>query len=657
MGLFSRFRRQQRHEAAQSSGIAVADGGMLSLLAPAIGTKALENSAFWDCVRQLCMTYATIPLHLYQPEGKGWNKVWDAPAARLMEHPNYYMTGYAWRWCMGVNFELYGVAFAIIERDQRGKATSLWPVSPRDVSRVPLMDGSYGYLYGPTGKVLGEDEMLKVDHMPVGFRDYLSPLAYAVKDVEIATANKDLQRSFFEKGTNLGGLVSVPAGTKQEVKDAIAYKIASKYSGGQNAYKTLVLDDNMKYEPFRFTDGDSKSLIEAQDWSVKEVARRFGVPASWIGDTSNATVGNSEQQGMFLVQYSLQPRMIAWETALKKICDNPRQYWKFNLAALMRGDHAARSAYYHNGIMDGYLSINEVRELEDMPPIEDGDGHYFPLNYTTLDKVGQSTMADPFGSFGASVVRRPANLEEKVLLEKRFGDAVRSVTRSDRSQVERIIRQQVKAELEYLHGNIALAPDELADGFKTWCGEHAGDWGEKYVPVYQDIMARLYPVVRKMVTALGVGTGEADKDSMEAFAAKCAMDMAARHFSSRASEVRKAMAASSDDDKEDAIDGLDDHWTQDVPATEGQNESHRAGQAFNVYLYAALGVQYMHVQAAADACAFCGQIDGRVVAVDGAVIKKGTDLEDPEGNVMHIHRNLKHPPWHSGCNCIVVPGK
>ncbi len=659
MGLLSRFRRQpETRREEQVSGVSLADGGLLSMLAPAIGTKALENSAFWDCVRQLCMTYATMPLHLYQPSGKGWSKVEDSPASRLLSQPNYYMSSYTFRWCMGINFELYGVAFAIIERDRSGRAITLWPVSPRDVTRIPLKDGTLGYLYGPTGVAMGENDILKIDHMPIGFKDYLSPLSYSGKDVEIASANKELQRNFFEKGTSLGGVLTVPAGTKASVKDAIASKIASKYSGGQNAYKTMVIEDGMKYEPFRFSDGDSKNLIEAQDWSVKEVARRFGVPASWIGDTSNSTVGNSEQQGMFLVQYSLQPRMIAWETALKKVADNPRQYWKFNLAALMRGDHAARSAYYHNGIMDGYLSVNEVRELEDLPPIEDGDKHYFPLNYTTLDKVGQDVgNPDPFGLGLNSTRNEKVQLAEKRLLEERFCEAVTNVTKSSRAAIERIIRQQVKAELEFLRDNSTKDPLVIAEDFKAWCRMHENDWGAKYAPVYQDIMARLYPIIQKMVVTLGVGQGNVDPSSMEAFASKCAMDMAGRHFARRERELAGAMAGVGADGVGGAIEDLDDHWTQDVPASESQNESHRAGQAFNVYLYSSLGVTYMHVRANPDACAFCDQIDGRVVAVDGTVIKKGSDISDPEGNVMHVHRNMKHPPWHDGCHCTVVPGR
>lgn len=647
MGWFHR----RKKVSESTTGVSLGSGSALSVLTTQHDYKALENSAFWACIRQLCMAYATMPLHLYRPNGNGWTEIYDSRIAMLMEHPNYYQTGYEFRWSMGFNYELFGVAYAIIERDIQGRIVALYPVSPRNISRVVLADGTLGYCYGPTGQLLGERDILKVSHTPIGYREYLAPLFYADRDVEIASANKQLQKSFFDKGTSLGGVVTVPKGTKKEVKEEISRAIQAGYSGSANAFKTMVIEDSMKYEAFRFSEGDTKNLIDAQGWSVKEVARRFGVPAFWIGDTSNSTVGNSEQQSMTLVTTGLQPRFISWEKALLKIVERPGDRFRFNLRGLMRGDHVTRASFYHNALMDGWMSINEVRALEDLNPIEGGDQHFFPMNYTTIDKVGQTTNNG--WDLNAASHDNSKKLDDKVLRDRAFYRDVTTVTKSSRSKIEAIIRKDMKEAIDWLNEHKDMAADDIISAFKTWAGGKAAEWGESYAEVYKQIMARLYPIVQKQV-----GTDQqVDKDSMEAFASKCGMDAAGRCVSNRVRQVASKLTGASQDDIESDIDELDEHWTQDVPAQESGDETHRAGQAFDVFLYQQLGVQYMHVVASPDACEFCGQVDGKVTSVDGNVIAKGTDLTDPQGNVMHIHRDLAHPPWHTGCRCVVAPGK
>lgn len=654
--MFPFSKKRKKTEATVTTGVSLGNSDILSLLSNGkTDFKALENSAFWDALRQLCMTYATMPLHLYRPDGDGWKEQYDARVIRVIEHPNYYQTGYEFRWCMGFNYELFGVAYAIIERDLGGRIVSLYPVSPRNISRVTLADGTLGYFYAPTGQALGEKDILKISHTPVGYREYLAPLYYADRDVEIAASNKQLQKSFFDKGTSLGGVVTVPKGTKKEVKDEIKNTIQAGYAGSANAFKTMVIEDSMKYEAFRFSEGDTKNLIDAQKWSVEEVARRFGVPASWIGDTSNATVGNSEQQGMYLVTYALQPRFISWETALNdKLVEQPGDRWRFNLKGLLRGDHATRSAFYHNAIMDGWMSINEVRALEDMNPIEGGDQHFFPLNYTTIDKVGQSTGSVWGGDYGTESAKKGGTkLTEKQLADRAFYRDVTTVTKSNRAKVESVIRSSVRECLEWLRDNSTKSPDEIIQGFSDWARGKEGEWGSEFAEIYQAIMARLYPIVKKQVGS----DIEVDKDSMEAFASSVGMGTAGRHIAARIRNVESALKGADPEDVDDDIDGLDEHWNEDVPAQESGDETHRAGQAFDLFLYQQLGVQYTHVVASADACEFCAQLDGKVTSVDGNVLAKGSSLTGPDGNVMHIHRDLSHPPWHAGCRCVIAPGR
>lgn len=637
---------RRKQEQAQ---VSVGSKDFAKLLTGSLEYPALANSAFWSCVTKLCVTYATLPLHLFHDTGHGAEVIRRGGLYELLRHPNRYQTSYQFRFVMAFNFELYGRAYAIIERTILGIPYALYPVSPNAMSWVERADGSYGWICSSTGSFVDSHDVLVLDHYPVGLKNVLSPLEYADGDINVSTHNKDLQDSFFKRGTTIGGTVTVPKGTSQEVKDQIKQMFLSNYSGASNAYSIAVLEDNVKYEPIKLNPSDTNALITAQGWTLQEVARRFGVPPFWVGDLSKATYANSEQQGMDLVTYALQPRMIAWEDGFAALCGEG-EYVKFNLAGLMRGDHATRAAYYHQGIMDGWLSINEVRALEDMNSIgPDGDKHYFPLNYTTIDKVGEGYG----GGYGEKKEQSLSHMEEKKIKEKVFISEVKAVTASSRQKIEKVIRTQLKAEIAYLKSLKGCSASDISTQFAQYCKDHEADYGVEFQPVFEEIMNRLLPIVQKQS---GITSG-VPQNSMDSYACSYANHLAGRLNTSRANAVADKLKGVDDSEVEEDIDDICDDWLANSAPAESDEESHRAGNAFNVYLYASLGIQYMHVAAAADACEFCHEIDGKVVEVNGTVFAKGTDVTDGSGNVRTIHKSMKHPPWHTHCQCVVVPGK
>ncbi len=616
-----------------------------AMLTGSLEYPALANSAFWSCVTKLCVTYATLPLHLYHATDHGAEIIRHGGLYELLRKPNRYQTSYQFRFVMAFNFELYGRAYAIIERTALGVPYALYPVSPNAMSWICKADGSYGWLCSSTGSYVDSHDVLVLDHYPVNLKSVLSPLEYADGDINVSTHNKVLEDSFFKRGTTIGGTVTVPKGTAQEAKDAIKQMFLANYSGASNAYSVAVLEDNVKYEPIKLNPADTNTLITAQGWTLQEVARRFGVPPFWVGDLTKATYANSEQQGMDLVTYALQPRMIAWEEGFSALCADG-EYVRFNLAGLMRGDHATRASYYHQGIADGWLSINEVRALEDMNSIgPEGDKHYFPLNYTTLDKVGEGYVEKKKSSLPP--------MEEKALKEKAFIAEVKAVTSSARQKIEKQIRIQLKAEIAYLKSLAGQSKDAIATQFAQFCKDHEADYGEAFKPVFIEIMNRLLPLIQKQS---GITTG-VPQTSMDNYASSYAAHLAGRLNTSRANDVAAKLATAEDSEVEGDIDDMCDDWLANAAPSESDEESHRAGNAFNVYLYAGLGIRYMHVAASSDACEFCKDVDGKVVEVNGTVFAKGTDVTDGSGNTRTIHKNMKHPPWHTHCSCVVVPGR
>lgn len=623
--------------------------------------KALENSAFWTCLTKLCRTFASLPMGVYQ----GYEEQPASALQYLLDHPCPYMDNYQWRWVMSFNYEMFGIAFAIIERSRSGAPAILWPVSPNTMAWVQE-NGVTGYRYAfGDGGVIPLSDLVVFHNTPVGYHTVLNPSEYATKDINLASSSRELQTKFFDQGTTLGGVLTVPKGTDKKTKDELKAMIQANFSGTRNAYRTMIIEDQMKYEPIRLSQKDTADIQTALGWTTDEVARRFGVPPFFAGDLSKATWGNAEQQGMDLVEYAIQPRAVSWEDALSKLCA-PKQYIKINLRGLMRADHAARAQYYATLVGNGLMKPNEARRLEDLPPVPGGDQLFFPLNYTTLDKVGQTAVYTgteeqarfllQFAKLVAEVMPQASHadthMDERAQRDGLIVEAVNVVSRTNRAKVEKVIRMQLRKEITQMLG-LSGEPDEIVRAFGDYCKSIAADYSKACYPVYQSMGAKLLPAIRK---ATGITT-ELDQQALDNFAAKYADGMAARHSQMRQKELASALKGVGKDSVAQAMKDLGDHWLDVVPAEESSEEVQRAANATNHFIYQQLGVKYMHVVASADTCEFCRSLDGKVVEVSGHVLTKGQNVTDGEGNVRTIERSMAHPPWHTHCTCTIAPGR
>lgn len=646
MGIFRRREKQEESFPVSVGGSGYNDMGLSSK------DQALEDSAFWCCIINLCRTFATLPIHQYGSKGGRREVLQAGIIPRLLRNPCPYLTSYQWRFIMAFNFEMHGAAYAVLERSSVGAVIAMYPVSPNSMAPV-WVKGQLKYRISSTGEHLEAKDVLVLSNTQIGFTTILSPSAYAKKDLQVGRSAKVLQTNYYKRGTTIGGVVTVPKGTDKDVKDQIRVMFSNEFAGEHNSYKVAVLEDMIKYEPIRLTENDSKKLNEAQNWTLQEVCRRFGVPPFFAGDMSKATYANSEQQGTHLVQYSIQPRATSWEGSLNATLCGDGEYIKFSMGGLMRGDHASRSAFYHAAILDGWMTVNEVRDLEDLNPVREGDVLMFPMNYTSLANAIDSK---PYGE-QLEQVSEPGTLTEKRKNDMSFLSEAQAVTRTSRAKIESIIRKQLKAEISEIKRLVATNQGQgiqrILDDFKIYCDKIAKEYGQEYVPVFQGIINRLAPIVQKQVKT---GSDMSD-EAMGSYAAKYAVSMAGRHGMARVSDIQRALAGKPETEAEDAVEDLTQQWIASVPVEESREETQRSGNAFNVFLFASLGVTYMHVVASADACDFCQKLDGQVVEVNGTILDKGSSVDDGAGNVRVISKNMKHPPFHGHCECGVAPGK
>ena len=365
---------------------------------------AMQNTAVYACVRILAEAIAGLPLHVYEYTGNGKQRAPDHPLYYLLhDEPNPEMTSFVFRETMMSHLLLYGNAYAQIIRDGRGNPLALYPLLPSrmEVSRLPNGDLVYSYRRekeesreepagGPV--ILQNREVL---HIPgLGFDGLIgySPIAMAKNAIGMSIATEEYGAKFFANGANPGGVLEHPGVIKdvQRIKD----NWNSQYRGGENAHKIALLEEGLKFHAIGIPP-EQAQFLQTRKFQINEIARIFRVPPHMVGDLEKSSFSNIEQQSLEFVKYTLDPWVIRWEQSLQQSLILPTEkgklFIKFNLDGLLRGDYQSRMTGYATARQNGWMSANDIRELEDMnriDPAEGGDLYLINGNMLPLKDAG-----------------------------------------------------------------------------------------------------------------------------------------------------------------------------------------------------------------------------------------------------------------------------
>nr|WP_156203397.1 phage portal protein [Candidatus Syntrophocurvum alkaliphilum] len=353
---------------------------------------AMQTTAVYACVRILAETLASLPLHTYKRTDKGKEKALDHPLYYLLhDEPNPEMTSFVFRETLMGHLLLWGNAYSQIIRDGRGKITALYPLMPDNMSVNRSDKGEIYYSY----KKEGQEYLLRnyeVLHIPgLGFDGLVgySPIAMAKNAIGMAIATEEYGAKFFNNGANPGGVLEHPAILKDPAKVRDSWN--SVYGGSGNAHKVAVLEEGMSFKPIGIPP-EQAQFLQTRKFQLNEIARIFRIPPHLIGDLERATFSNIENQSIEFVKYTLTPWLSRWEMVLNKALLSPNEkkdyFFKLNVEGLLRGDYKTRMEGYSIGIQNGFLSPNDVRELENMNTIEHGDVYAVNGNMLKLEDIG-----------------------------------------------------------------------------------------------------------------------------------------------------------------------------------------------------------------------------------------------------------------------------
>ena len=370
--------------------------------------SAMQMTAVYSCVRILSEAVAGLPLHLYKyNDNGGKEKAIEHPLYRILhDEPNPEMTSFIFRETLMTHLLLWGNAYSQIIRNGKGEIVALYPLMP---NKMKVDRDENGVLYYEYTHSSDEADTMKnttvrlssydVLHIPgLGFDGLVgySPIAMAKNAIGMAIACEEYGAKFFANGAAPSGVLEHPGVIKdpQRVRDSWQ----STYGGTANAHRVAVLEEGMKYTPISISP-EQAQFLETRKFQINEIARIFRVPPHMVGDLEKSSFSNIEQQSLEFVKYTLDPWVIRWEQALSRALfteeEKTSMFIKFNLEGLLRGDYVSRMSGYATARQNGWMSANDIRELEnlDLIPDEQG-GNLYLINGSMLPLKNAGAFAN-----------------------------------------------------------------------------------------------------------------------------------------------------------------------------------------------------------------------------------------------------------------------
>ena len=370
--------------------------------------SAMQMTAVYSCVRILAEAVAGLPLHVYRyTKDGGKEKAIDHPLYLLLhDEPNPEMSSFVFRETLMTHLLLWGNAYAQIIRNGKNEIVALYPLMPNKMTVDRDENGQLYYTY-----YRGNDEAIKnkelavtlrpsdVLHIPgLGFDGLVgySPIAMAKNAIGMAIACEEYGAKFFANGAAPGGVLEHPGTIKDPQRVRESWQ--STFGGSGNANKIAVLEEGMKYTPIGISP-EQAQFLETRKFQINEIARIFRVPPHMVGDLEKSSFSNIEQQSLEFVKYTLDPWIVRWEQSIMRsllLQSEKKDYFvKFNLEGLLRGDYQSRMNGYAIARQNGWMSANDIRELEnqDRIPAEEG-GDLYLINGNMLPMANAGAFAN-----------------------------------------------------------------------------------------------------------------------------------------------------------------------------------------------------------------------------------------------------------------------
>lgn len=352
--------------------------------------KSLGISTVWRAVNLIASSVASLPLHAYKSQ-EGARVKAGGRAAKLLADPHPDMTPFDLWEIVGAHLLLWGNAYLLLRGTPQDPIAEMWPIHPGrvKVGRLggPTSMGKKIYLVDDS-KVYTDDDILHIPGFGYDGICGVSPIRAARQGIGLALAAEEFGATLFGSNSLATGVLQ----TEQRLTQEQAQQLQARWTARRASlgpYDPIVLGGGLKFDQLSIPPADAQ-FLQSREFQVAEVARMFGIPPHMLMSTEKTTSWGSgiEQMSIGYVVYTLRFILTRIEQRLSRVLRPQAVYARFSVEGLLRGDSAQRSAFYRTMWELGALSTNEIRELEERPPVEGGDVRFRPLNFGELDAAG-----------------------------------------------------------------------------------------------------------------------------------------------------------------------------------------------------------------------------------------------------------------------------
>ncbi|MFE4419787.1 phage portal protein [Streptomyces sp. NPDC056817] len=353
--------------------------------------NSLQLVAVYACQSLIADGISMLPVdHLTKAEGIR-KKVEDRKSPAWIRQPNPHQAGNEFWFRVVASLLSDGNAFIATDRDSRGEVTALYCLHPQDVEIVDGPVGAKEFRVGGEERLFDASQILHIPAFAVpGKSRGLSPLDVAREAIGLGLTAQEFGTRFFEQGTTMAGIIEHPGTPRPDEATLLRDMFRKTHSGVKKSHSVGVLTGGASFKPITIAP-EQAQFLETRRFQKAEIALLYRIPAYLVDSTVTSSWGSGvEEQNKFFVDQTLMPWIVRIEQAVSTFLLPRGEYLRFNVDARLRAKTKDRYEAYAVAINNGFMSRDEARALEDLPPLPNGQGATFvqPLN---MAQIGQQT--------------------------------------------------------------------------------------------------------------------------------------------------------------------------------------------------------------------------------------------------------------------------
>lgn len=655
-------------------------GGVESLTGVKVNEEtAMKFSAYYAGVRIISETIASLPLNVYRRlPGGGKEKDTDHHLYYLLHNqPNRDMSSFIWREVVKAHILLWGNHYSLTPRNGMGRVQEIYPLLPWKVQpeKVQTSEGKikiYHY-YPDEGPIinLGPDEVLHIPGLSFDGLVGKSPLGWYREQIGLGLAMEEYSARFFSGGMHAGGVFTTPQALKEETYQRLKKELKAKYAGLSKAHETMILEQELKFDKISIDPNDAQ-LLESKKFQIEEIARILRVPLHLLQNLDKATFNNIEELGMSFVIYCIRPWLVRDEQAfnmqLLPTYEKKTHFIEHVVEGLLRGDIKTRYEAYAKGRQHGWLSADDIRELENMNPLPEGQGKIYlaPLNMIPLSQIVSLGNVRTIKYDGYEITIAP----EKKSIELSKTKAIESVNIRS-AQIRHRLSQSYKPLIENIATRIIKreTKDILKEAKKIFKErnriafyQYLDDYYEKHKdfikthskPVFVD-MGKAIAEEAAAETDYEIGSN----DNLDGFLDSFNYTYTVRHARENKDRIIEIVEKGFEKGFKPAeiLEVEFENWEENKPQQIADKQSIKIAGGVSLIIYGAAGVtELVWRNTSGKPCPFCQSLDGTVVGISQPFFIAGQEFM-PEGaeSKLIFGGDIRHGPLHDGCQCQISP--